>query len=201
MASKVGIVNLALSHLGISKEIANIETEKSIEAETARRFYDTALEATLRDFPWPFAGRFANLGLVEETPTTEWNYSYRYPSDALYLRRILSGIRNDNRQARVPYKILSDSSGLLLYTDQETAEIEYTVRATDPQFYPSDFVVAFSFYLAHLMAPRVTGGDQFKLGDRAQQNYLLEISRAVSRSSNEQQDEEEPQSEFIRARE
>jgi hypothetical protein len=200
MASKVGIVNISLSHLAVGKEIANIETEKSEEATTARRFYDTALEATLRDFPWPFATRITTLALIETTPNTEWAYSYRYPTDCLYLRKILSGIRNDTRQSRAVYKIASDSSGLLILTDQQNAEIEYTLRATNPQFYTSDFVMAFSYYLAALMAPSLTGGDQFKLGDKVLKLYQFEISRAVSRAENEEQREEEPESEFIRGR-
>lgn len=201
MASKVGIVNEALSHLGISKEIANLDTEASQEAATARRFYDVALKGTLRAFNWPFATRFATLALVESDPTEEWNYSYRYPTDCLKVRRILSGTRNDTRQSRVPYIIASDSQGKLIFTDEENAQIEYTLLAEDPQFYPDDFELAFSYYLAHLMAARVTGGDQFKLGDKAARLFLLEISRAQSAAANEQQDEEIPDSEFIRERE
>ena len=200
-SSKVGIVNIALSHLAISKTVAILETEKSEEAVTARVFYDIALEATLRDFPWPFATRISALALVEEEPNDEWNFSYRYPTDCLEIRRILSGMRNDTRQSRTPYRILSDNQGSLVYTDYENAEIEYTVRAVSPQFYPPDFVMAFSLYLAHLMAPRVTGGDPYKLGARALGLYDLEIGRAVKNAFNEQQIEEPPESEFIRDRE
>lgn len=201
MASKVEIVNIALSHLAVGKEIANLETENSQEARTARRLYETAKDATLRDFPWPFAMKTTVLALVEEEPNTEWGYSYRYPSDCLNVRRILSGLRNDTRQSRAPYRIGQDDSGLLIFTDQQDAELEYTMRADNPLLYPPDFVMAFSYYLAHLMAPQVTGGDQFRLGDKALKFYQFEISRAVSRAINEEQQEEDPESEFIRARE
>ena len=200
-SSQIDIVNIALSHLSIGKTVAILQTEKSEEAITARLFYDLALEATLRDFPWPFATRISALALIEEEPNDEWNFSYRYPTDCLEIRRILSGMRNDNRQSRTPYRILSDSQGSLVYTDYENAEIEYTVRDISPQFYPPDFVMAFSLYLAHLMAPRVTGGDPYKLGARALGLYDLEINRAVKNAFNEQQMEEPPESEFIRDRE
>lgn len=200
-SSKVGIVNIALSHLSIGKTVAVLETEKSEEAVTARLFYDVAREATLREFPWPSSSRVIAIALVEEAPNSEWAYSYRYPTDCLKIRRILSGIRNDTRQSRIPYRILSDEQGSLVYTDKENAEIEYTVNAVSPQFYSADFVMAFSLYLAHLMAPRLTGGDQFKLGARALGLYDLEISRAVKNAFNEQQIEEPPESEFIRDRE
>ncbi|MCK5236261.1 MAG: hypothetical protein KAR06_04670, partial [Deltaproteobacteria bacterium] len=75
-----------------------------------------------------------------------------------------------------------------------------TVNTDDPQFYPEDFTLAFSYYLAHLMAPRLTGGDQFKRGDKALELYQFEISRAVSRGANEEQVEEPPEAEWTRAR-
>lgn len=201
MASKVGIVNLALGHLAVGKEIANLETEKSEEARAGRRFYDVALKVVLRDFPWPFATRITALALVEEEPNTEWGYSYRYPSDCLYFRRILSGLRNDSRQSRAPYRVARDASGLLIFTDQQDAEAEYTILANAPQFYPPDFELALSYYLASLMAPHVTGGDHFKLGERALQLYSLHLSTAQSNAGNEEQAEEEPEAESIRARE
>ena len=200
-SSQIDIVNVALSHLSISKTVAILQTEKTEEAITARLFYDLAREATLRDFPWPFSTRILALALVEESPNDEWDYSYRYPTDCLEIRRILSGIRNDTRQSRVPYRILSDGQGTLVYTDTENAEIEYTINAVSPQFYPPDFVMSFSLYMAHLMAPRLTGGDPYKLGQRALGLYDLEINRAVKNAFNEQQIEEPPESEFIRDRE
>lgn len=200
MASKVGIVNMALGHLAVSKAIASI-TEKSEEARAANLYYDTALEMVLRDAPWPFATKIASLALVEEDPTDEWGYSYRYPTDCLRIKRILSGVRNDTRQSRVSYKILSDSQGRLVYTDEENAEMEYIATAEDPQFYPPDFTLAFSFLLASLMAKRLTGGDQFKLGADARADYGAMIAVAQSNANNEEQNDEEPDSEFIRERE
>lgn len=200
MASKIGICNMALSHLGLSKEIANFDTEKSEEAGACRRYYDEALYRTLRDFYWPFATKIASLALVEVDPNTEWAYSYRYPIDCVDVHRILSGDRNDTRQSRVPFKIAQDAAGLLIFTDTTDAEIEYTIKAENPLYYPSDFVMFFSFYLAFLIAPRVTGGDQFKLGDRALKLYVGELMMAKKKALNEGQIDEEPDSEFIRER-
>jgi hypothetical protein len=200
MASETEIANLALSHLNIGKEIANLETEKSEEAGACRRFYDTARDETLRDFAWPFATKFVTLAPVADNPTTEWGKSYRYPSDCVFFRRILSGLRNDTRQSRVPYKVTQDAAGLLIFTDLADAVAEFTIRETDPSKYPSDFTMAFSMRLAALIAPRLTGGDPFKVGERAMRLYQIEIERARATAFNEQQNEEPPESEFIRAR-
>lgn len=201
MPSKVEICNLALSHLAIGKEIANIETEKSEEAGAARRFYDITRDNVLRSFPWPFTTKVAVLGLVAKEPTSEWGYSYRYPTDCLYIRRILSTLRNDTRQTRVPYELAQDTAGILIFTDMDLAEIEYTAKSDNPQIYPSDFTLAFSYYLAFLMSPRLTGGDQFKLGEKAVGMYAAIISQAKSTGISEEQRDEEVDGEFIRTRE
>lgn len=201
MASSTEICNMALSHLGVGKEIANIETEQSQEASACRRFYDIARDYTLRDFLWPFVRRYQALGLVAEEPNTEWAFSYRYPTDCLKIHKILSPRRNDTRQSKISYMIAQDSVGRLIFTDIEDAEIIYTQKETDPDKYPPDFIMALSFRLAAYIAPRLTSGDPFKLGDRAMQMYSIEISKAAANSVNEQQAEEEVESELIRARE
>lgn len=200
-SSKTEIANISLAHLGVGKEIANLDTENSAEANTMRRFYDTARDEVLRDFNWSFTTKFATLAEVEEDPTDEWSYSYRYPSDCLKLRRILSGTRNDSRQSRVPYKVAQDSEGLLLYTDMEDAEIEYTVRVEDTSLYPADFTMAFSYKLAFYAAPRLAAGDPFGLGQRCMQLYGMSLAKAANTSLNEEQVEEEPDAQWIRARE
>ena len=57
---------MAISHLGVGKEIENFDTENSEEANACRRFYRVALEASLRDFSWPFATQNITLALIEK---------------------------------------------------------------------------------------------------------------------------------------
>lgn len=200
MASKTEIVNLALIHLAVGKEISNIETEQSTEAKTARQIYNICLDKVLSDFEWPFATKIVALSLVEEQPNTEWWYSYRYPTDCLFFRRILSGERTDSRQTRAPYRIASDSQGTLIFADMQDAEAEYTVRVENAAIYPADFQMAFSLLMGGMMAPKLTGGDQFKLGIRCLQLYDDAIRKAQSRAANEEQPDITPESEFIRER-
>lgn len=198
--SETDIANMALGHLGIGKEIANISTERSQEALACNRYYEIARDTTLRAFPWPFATKFRDLAVVEENPTDEWAFSYRYPVDCFMVRRVLSGSRNDSRQGRVPYKIGQDASGMLIYTDETDATIEHTVRVTDATRFPDDFVLALSFKLAALCATRITAGDPFKLGDKAEAYFKRTISDAQADAANEEQPDELPESEFIAGR-
>lgn len=200
MASKTEIANLAISHLGSGKEISNLDSDASDEAAACRRYYELALDSTLRDVNWPFARRYYDLGVVGSPPNDEWDYSYRYPSDCIKIHRIFSGIRVETNDIRIPYEVGSDTTGLLIYTDEVSASIEYTLRQTDPQIFPSDFIMALSYKLAMYIAPRITGGDPYGLGAKAAQMYEVEISKAAKNSFNEQQPDPEPGSELERSR-
>lgn len=200
MASKTEICNLALTHIGVGKEISNLETERSPEATACRRIYETCLRTTLRAAHWPFATKFADLALIEEDATTDFTYSYGYPSDCVDFRRIVSGVPNETAQDRVVYRIAYGESAQIILTNQENAEGEYTVFVEDPARYPADFTMALSLLIAFYIAPKLTAGDPFKLGQRAMQLYSFEISRAVSNAHNEEQSQQSPDAEVIRER-
>jgi hypothetical protein len=199
--SETAICNLALGHLGISTEINNLSTERSAEASACRRYFSTAKDASLRDLRCPFATKFKTLSLVENNPNQEWSFSYRYPSDCLFFRRILSGTRNETSDTRVPYKIASDEIGKLIYTDRHNAECEYTKIVDNQMLWPDDFILAVSYLLASLIAPRLTKGDGLKLGDRAYELYNLMKHTTEANADSEQQGEVPPEAESIRARE
>lgn len=204
MASDTAIANQALANLGALKRITNIDTDKSSEGVAARTFFDDARDATLRDFNWPFAARYVILAVVAEEPAEvnrEWSFSYRYPTDSVKARRILSGLRQDNRQSRVPYKIASDAQGQLIYADEPEARLEYTARITDPTRFTADFVLPLSFRLAAYMAPSLTKGDPFQRQAATFRIYLDHISAAEASAAKEEQPDEEPDAELIRERE
>lgn len=199
--SKTEISNMAISHLGTGKEIIDLDTEKSEEASVCRRFFEIAKDTVLQDCEWPFATKIASLGLIESSPNNEWDYSYSYPSDCLNFRKLQSGIRNDTRQSRIPYRIGHGDSGAIIFTDQEDAIGEYTVKITDTsRFYP-DFTLALSLKLAYLIAPRLTKGDPDKMKQQIQSEYLYQLSLAKASAFNEEQMDEQVDSQFIRIRE
>lgn len=200
LLSKTSISNLALSQLGITKHISNFDTDRSQEGNACRQLYDQVLQQVLTDLWWPCGTKFITLGLVETNPTIEWGFSYRYPSDCLTLRRILSGQRTDTRQSRVPFRVGQDENGGLIYTDMAQAQIEYTFYQTDPTKLSPDFIEAFALRLAAAMAPQITSGDPFKITQTVMGLYSVAIGNAKTQAANEEQPDQEPDSEFIRAR-
>jgi len=200
-SSKTEICNLSLSHIGISKEIGNVDTENSASANACRRFFNDARDETFRDFNWPFATTYVALGLVIADPNINWAYSYRYPAGAMRIQKLLSTVRNDSRQSRVSYEIASDSSGRLIFTDKVNACAKYTKQITDVGIFTQDYVMMLSLLIASYIAPRVTAGDPFKLGERAFRIYTESKTKAEATAFNEQQDDQNVESEFIRSRE
>lgn len=201
MASKVEICNIALGFIGINKEIENLDTENSNEANACRRVFDTILEETLRDFKWPFAKTRATLALIEENPDDEWSYSYRYPTDCLKVHRIPSGIRMDNRQSVEVYEFRYDSTGTLIYSDKENADLIYTKKIDDPNRWPPDFRIAFAHLLASRIAVRLSGADDpYNHAQNQLTLYVQQIAKAQGNAQDETVRDEAPDSEFDRDR-
>lgn len=201
-----GICNLALSHLASSAELTSLTSDRSKEAKACQLVFETARGKVLRDFPWPFARRVTALALVTDLTSdsdSEWDYAYRYPGDAIAIRRIVNQWRQrvDIRATRVPFEVAGDSTGKLIMTDEASARCEWTFAETNPERFAPDFVIALSHYIAYLIAPRVTAGDQFKLGDRSYQHYLIELEKARINAINEGQDDDQPEADMILFRE
>lgn len=199
MSSQIEISNMALFHLGQGTKIASID-ERSAAAQACKTFFEMVRDLVLQDMAWPFATKFAELALVEEDPTTEWSFSYRYPNDCLTFRRILSGVRTDNRESRVSYIEGQDSEGTLIYTDMANAVGEYTGKITDVSRFSPQFAIAMSYRLAFYIAAPLTSGDPSGLAGRVMNHYAIHITKAQATALNEIQPDEEPEAGSIRAR-
>lgn len=197
MSNKTEICNLAIAHLGVGAPIVNLDTEDSAEAEALRRFYSIVKDQILADFSWPFATKFANLALIAADPTEEWLYSYQYPSDCAFFRRIVGVVRIDDYTIRVPFRVIR---GNAIYTDQENAVGEYTTKDVNESAFPPSLVMAMSLRLAIYLAPRVTAGDNGPLIQRLAQSYSIEMSRAQANAANEQGYDQPLDGELIRSR-
>lgn len=200
MASDTEIANLALGHIGVSQTIQDLTTDTTNEAKAINRYFDTARREILREINWPFATTTLALAEIEEDPTTEWGYSYSYPSDCIRAIRIFSGTRNETDTSWVAFRVHDGGGVNVIYTDQDSACLEYTKDMTDPQLYPDDFKMAFSYLLAFYVAPTLMTGDPFKLRDAAGQLYRAWVRKAAANAYNESPRENKPKSAFVRSR-
>jgi len=195
MAADTEIANLALSYVGVGKQIAELSTEQSEEARACRQFYDTVLRTMFEEFRWGFATRTVSLAVVQVDPTPEWMRSFRYPSDAAFIRRILGGVLRD-----VPYAIAGDNAGRLIYANLEEATVEYTKYVTDGTHYPAQFKMAVAQRLAFHIMSRLSKGDPKKLGARSNELYTLSIATARAAQANESHPDTSGKSDMIRSR-
>jgi len=198
--SDTEIANQALLHLGVSKEISNLTTEQSREANICRRFYTLALEEILSDFRWPFATRIQRLNKIRDNPNVDWGKEYRYPPDAHVIRRIVTGNRNETHDQGVPFRVASDAAGRVIWTDQTDADVEYTIKVTDVLLFPPSFVASLSYLLGMKIAPALTQGDPFKRAEYCAQMYGFELKKAQSNDKMEEQRDAAPHAEWDRAR-
>jgi hypothetical protein len=195
--SEEEICNMALGHIGHTQFIDDLETEQTAEVEVCNTYYKQARDFVLEAFPWPEATKYTVLGLVENDPNCDWKYSYRYPDDCIFARRIVTAMgRNDPNPP--PFLSAADDTGRVIYTNQENAEIEYTKKLEDVTQFRPTLTMALSWYLGALICPGLARDKS--QADRAMQMYVLVISQAHARALNEQQQTPEPDSEFIRAR-
>ena len=198
--TKVTICNTALSRIGISSFINSLE-EASIEASACRVVYDQCVERLLREFHWPFAQSYETLVLVADdaaTPwKTDWAFRYRYPSNAIAIRRIVTTLGRQESVA-APYTIGMDDDGKLIYTDVELAVAETTYRVTDTSLFDPTFSSALSWIIAAEICMPLSASDGIR--KQAMQGYMLEVDIAKRIAVSEGQTTRDIDTELINSR-
>lgn len=202
MASQLQMANLALLRLGSSAMIADM-SESSNEARVMTALWDVERDTVLSELPWPFATGYVALGLVAGTSSVavndDWQYSYRYPSGCLKVRRITAAAMRRRPTDPPPFRVGRDGTGKLIYTNQaDPVTVEYTVAVTAPGEFSAPFASMLAWRLAVMAAPALTRMPQAVT--LANQFYQIERSAAMADALNEQQQEEQLDAESIRAR-
>jgi hypothetical protein len=199
------IANLALSRIGISRQITDLEDEVTEDAVLVRLHYVADLQEVLRAFAWPFATTYATLDLVDGTPDTpvndDWQYSYRLPTNHLFARRVLgsAGLKRAYDPNPPTFRLASDTNGGLLYTDQVDAVLEYTARLVCPASTgDAQFRSALAWKLAHSLAGPLTR-DEKKIA-YCWQLYQYAIVSAATGAAREQQQDKPGDADWISGR-
>ena len=193
--SEVQIANMALSRIGAGQRISALD-EASQEARACDVHFEPMRNVVLEAFPWGFANRYASLGLVEEDPNADWDYSYRWPVKCLKPLRIVSGVRPDPDPP--PFSIGHDSSGRLIFTNEETATLFYTEEVTDPQWWSASFASALAWRLASEIAFELEASRHLR--DSALEMYRQALVEAEVNDLHGEQPDPLPDSSAVRAR-
>lgn len=194
---KTEIANLCLFNLGISVQIANIDTDATLAGRTIRAIYDGQRDFCLRDFPWPFATAYATLALVSGSSSApanpDWVFAYRMPVDCLMARRIprpgfgnlQTGFHRRHPWSldEIPFQRGRDASGGLIFANLEQAQLEYTIQVTDDSQFDPLFATMLAWRLAIFAAKPLSRSDKDR--DNCQRGYEIEKARAHAQALNE----------------
>ncbi len=181
MNSKTTICNLALGYLG-QRPITSLKQD-SEQARWLQLFYDPVRDEVLRTHNWAFAAAEKPLVLVREPAALEGHFVYKYPPDALFVRRVY--------QPGAPQSALSFTERFDVYTHQRVLVVPapraialYTRRIEDDTQFEPAFVKCFALALAGDCALALTGDAD--LAARLQQKYAycLEEARRANMSEN-----------------
>jgi hypothetical protein len=190
------ISKMALSHLGTGLEITDI-TDPTKEGRLCSLWYEPCRDKVLEDFAWPFATKYATLGLVQEDPNDDWDYEYRMPADCLAARRIVGAVGPMDPNPP-PFDQSSDASGLLIWTDVEDAVLVYTAQFTDAGLFSSAFADALAWRMAIVLAdPLSAKPERMQVAEKA---YEKAINTAMANAANSRQMHPQPISPFLGAR-
>lgn len=214
MASEVDVANLALGRLRISQFIADL-SENNNQARVCNRFFNHCRQEVLRDFPWNFSTRYEQLAEVSGQTFPGWGYVYQYPDDCMLMRAVADegGIRTASRYVhdcrydyandyvrRWPFQIAlkDDNASKVILSDVGTAYGFFSVDVENIGVWPSDALSAFAWRLAMEVAgPLQADGASI---DKAEQAYIVQLSRASAQSFNESKDDPVPDSPSISCR-
>lgn len=196
MATTVAqICNLSLLRVGVTRRITDI-TDDTVEGRACATLYEQCRDEVLEAFDWPFARNSVDLAVIEEFDEGEWGYSYRMPGDAIKLRYLVSGVRNDVDTP--PFALTTDTIGRLILTDIEDAEIVYTKRIEDPALFSPGFASVVAWRMAVDLAPALSKSSDWTT--RAERMYPASLSKASADALNGIIDDEASDSEATRSR-
>jgi hypothetical protein len=176
-ASNVAIANLALTKLG-DLRILNL-TDNTKPARETNAVFDMTRDYLQRRFSWRFCIKRANLAADTTVPLWDWAYQYPIPTDCMRILQVgqwyptpdLSDLISTGGQEYVVEGkyILSNQAGPL--------KLRYLSRVTDPVQFDAAFDMAFSAYLAYILAEPLTASAEQK--QMAYNDYRNAIKDAV----------------------
>lgn len=120
-------------------------------------------------------------------------YNFRDPSDF--------NLRNPRSSQRAPFKLENANDGTdleILLTDIDTPILKYTADVQNPEAFPTEFVEALAWDLAGPLARGLRGDE--KKGDSCDRRAKEKMAEAFVVSMRDQQEDQEPVSEFEAAR-
>lgn len=202
MYTKTELYNLALGALLLSKKIVNADTDESTEKNILDTNFNSALYSTLEDLDLNRTADSMVLELIAEDPDDHWSFVYKYPNRAAFIRRIVSSVKKDNEDSRIPLKIGMYEGQLAIFTNQEDAEVEFVDKSIPLTALSTNAGLAVAYKLASMCSPLLVGKNtnNLKTSILEQYNYYKIEAQRHDYMENFSYETPEEQSSFVRSR-
>lgn len=198
--SIVGICNMALGRIGISRYISDID-EPSNEARVCRVFYESTRDRVLSDFDWNFATSYAPLQDIGTSPTG-WLYRYRYPNNCMKACKVMETPESDTdtEPPGVPFVVVEDETAgeLAICCNILTPTLKFTRQVVTPGLFSWSFINALAWALAAELAIPLAAQPGYATA--ANNAYTASLVQGMARNLNEAKEQPVPESDFLKAR-
>lgn len=157
------VVNSALEHIGVQKQIAAIN-DGSAEANAAGVVYNPLAQLLLREMDPAFARVTGVLTLTGQPPAPPWAYVYNYEAEFIRVRQIRpppsgpGALADPFDPQAILYQIYFDPiQGVSIGTNQQNAWAVYTTANVTEVQWDAAFADAFIRRLANPLAMALAG--------------------------------------------
>lgn len=169
--TQIEIINIALGRLGESP-IQSLG-EGSAPARAAAIVYDAARRAALRDYPWGFALREADLVQNATCDSSFFGYSFAMPVDCLRVVAVLGDAEYE-------------TAGTNIYSNTPKMHLKYIADVEDTNIFDSKFTEALTYKLASELAMPVKGSPELMASYNNAYTTIAQESAALSEHEDRQ---------------
>lgn len=182
MATKIGIINRALTKLG-SDRLLN-EGDDNAASRAVEAIYDGVLDSLLRSYRWSFAIKRKQLAQLTETPVYGYQFEYQLPADCIRIDAVTDFAHQEwHCHGWEAYKLpipRYQVEGRSILTDMDTVFIRYGARMPDPTTYDEAFTEAFACKLAVELCETITQSSTKKQAALQDFDMALKAARSAS---------------------
>lgn len=188
MSTPTVIANLALSYIGWSVKIANINDNNDKAAIACKQHYDIVKKTIFEEYIWNFAEKRASLALIptgtyDPADTTEFTYAYAYPGDCLVATEIYNSA-GDSQKIDFELQTNATRDTVYILTNTQDAILIYTAATDSFTLMRSGlFQTAFAYRLAAAIAFDLTKDS--KIEDKNFNKYFGILAQAKVKDANE----------------
>lgn len=153
MISDTKICNMALGKIG-SKRINDILTDTSPQAQQCRLHFEQTRDSLIRSHFWRFASARRSLSQDTVDPDFEYESQFILPTDFLRRKSVFGDTGPPMGNTRFTYAI----EGNRLLTNDNSVDLRYIKRVTDPTKFDPLFVEVLVLHLALKFVASLSGG-------------------------------------------